>query len=86
LLIVLSLHYTNFVGLDILEELNLKNNAIIMLEPHCLYGLHRLKILNLSSNKLRELDFSHIAGAESLLELDLSKNELQVIFLYIFKL
>ena len=60
-----------------LQEIDLKNNKIINVEPNCFQGLVNLRVLNLSNNSIIELHPCLFKGLVSLKELRLDHNKLQ---------
>ncbi|XP_074088213.1 LOW QUALITY PROTEIN: adhesion G protein-coupled receptor A1 [Macrotis lagotis] len=63
-----------FLGLPLLERLDLKNNLISVVEPRAFLGLPRLKRLDLSNNRIGCLTPQVFAGLTNLHKLNLSGN------------
>ncbi|KAK6493585.1 adhesion G protein-coupled receptor A3-like [Huso huso] len=70
-----ELKNSSFIGLSVLERLDLKNNIIINIEPGAFLGLSALKRLDLSNNKIGCLNADMFKGLQSLLRLNLSGNK-----------
>uniref|UniRef100_A0A8C4ZV63 Adhesion G protein-coupled receptor A3 n=1 Tax=Gadus morhua TaxID=8049 RepID=A0A8C4ZV63_GADMO len=64
----------SFVGLTILERLDLRNNLISRIEPGAFLGLPALKRLDLSNNRIGCLNVDIFKGLTSLVRLNLSGN------------
>ncbi|XP_053484967.1 adhesion G protein-coupled receptor A3 isoform X3 [Ictalurus furcatus] len=64
----------SFVGLSMLERLDIKNNIITRIEPGAFLGLTALKRLDLSNNRIGCLSVDIFKGLTNLVKLNLSGN------------
>ncbi|XP_042557106.1 adhesion G protein-coupled receptor A2 [Dipodomys spectabilis] len=64
----------SFLGLSLLEKLDLRNNVISMVQPGAFLGLGELKRLDLSNNRIGCLTSETFLGLPRLLRLNISGN------------
>uniref|UniRef100_A0A8C6RE79 Adhesion G protein-coupled receptor A2 n=1 Tax=Nannospalax galili TaxID=1026970 RepID=A0A8C6RE79_NANGA len=71
---ITGLHNGSFLGLSLLEKLDLRNNVISTVQPGAFLGLGELKRLDLSNNRIGCLTSETFQGLPRLLRLNISGN------------